>query len=69
MKRGIFITGTDTGVGKTIVTCALATKLRSQGHDIGVMKPVLTGANRHPNDVDRLVQAALVLDPLDLISP
>ncbi len=69
MKRGLFITGTDTGVGKTIVTCALATKLRRQGHDIGVMKPVLTGANRHPNDVDRLVQAAQVLDPLDLISP
>ena len=33
------------------------------------MKPVLTGANMRPNDVDRLMQAARVSDPLDLVSP
>ncbi|HIB53211.1 MAG TPA: dethiobiotin synthase [Nitrospirales bacterium] len=69
MGRGLFITGTDTGVGKTVVACALATRLRSQGRDVGVMKPVLTGANMHPNDVDRLILAAEVSDPPHLVSP
>jgi dethiobiotin synthetase len=40
---GIFITGTDTGVGKTFVTCALARGLRAEGVDVGVMKPIETG--------------------------
>ncbi|MBQ27909.1 MAG: dethiobiotin synthase [Nitrospiraceae bacterium] len=69
MGHGLFITGTDTGVGKTAVACALATKLRAQGHDVGVMKPVLTGANVHPNDTDRLMLAAKVSDPRHLVSP
>ena len=41
--RGIFITGTDTGVGKTVVACALAAWYRRRGFDVGVMKPVATG--------------------------
>ena len=40
---GIFVSGTDTGVGKTVVTCALARGLRLAGVDIGVMKPAETG--------------------------
>lgn len=40
---GVFITGTDTGVGKTVVTAALAATLIRFGHDVGVMKPVETG--------------------------
>ena len=51
------------------MACALATKLRSQGHDVGVMKPVLTGANTRPNDIDRLMHAAKVSDPRHLVSP
>ena len=46
MKRrscGWFITGTDTGVGKTIVAGAMAARLRKRGIDVGVMKPVATG--------------------------
>jgi dethiobiotin synthetase len=42
--RGIFITGTDTGVGKTVVACALVRALRSQGARVAVMKPVASGA-------------------------
>lgn len=42
--RGAFVTGTDTGVGKTVVTAALALALRRQGVDVGVVKPVQTGA-------------------------
>jgi dethiobiotin synthetase len=41
--RGLFITGTDTGVGKTIVTAGLALLLKSIGIHVGVMKPVQSG--------------------------
>ena len=39
----IFVTGTDTGVGKTMVTAALALHFRSRGLKVGVMKPIETG--------------------------
>jgi dethiobiotin synthetase len=41
--KGIFITGTDTGVGKTIVTAAIAWNLKQAGKKVAVMKPVQTG--------------------------
>ncbi|MGL4550004.1 MAG: dethiobiotin synthase [Gemmataceae bacterium] len=41
--RGLFITGTDTGVGKTRVACAIARAWRAQGRDFRVLKPVATG--------------------------
>lgn len=40
---GIFVTGTDTGVGKTVIAGGLAASLASIGVDVGVMKPVATG--------------------------
>lgn len=43
MKPGIFITGTDTGVGKTVVAAGLAMALKARGIKVGVMKPVATG--------------------------
>lgn len=43
MAEGIFITGTDTGVGKTTVSTALAILLRQRGVRVGVMKPVTSG--------------------------
>jgi len=46
---GLFITGTDTGVGKTYVTAHLARILRSQQHPVRVSKPVATGAVRMPD--------------------
>ena len=42
--RGLFFTGTDTGVGKTYVVAAVANVLRSQGRQVRVSKPVATGA-------------------------
>jgi dethiobiotin synthetase len=42
---GLFITGTDTGVGKTLVTAGIARALRQQGHEVRVCKPVATGAS------------------------
>ena len=42
--RALFITGTDTGVGKTVVTCAIARAATARGHAVAVCKPVATGA-------------------------
>ncbi len=74
MLRGIFVTGTDTGVGKTFVGAALATFLKERGIDVGVMKPAETGvvdpeAPRYSADAARLVAAAGVDDPPDLVVP
>ena len=49
--RGLFVTGTDTGVGKTFVTGGLARLLCSRGLRVGVMKPVETGCARHGDDL------------------
>ncbi|MEW6247698.1 MAG: dethiobiotin synthase [Nitrospirota bacterium] len=68
----VFVTGTDTGVGKTFVTSALARHLKHRGLAVGVMKPIETGvAHDAPglSDADRLARAAGVLDALDLITP
>ncbi len=43
MLRSVFITGTDTGVGKTVISGGLAGAWKEKGHDVGVMKPVATG--------------------------
>jgi len=51
----IFVTGTDTGVGKTVISAALAAALLGRGYKTGVMKPIQTGG-----DADsRFLQAAL----------
>lgn len=44
--NGLFFTGTDTGVGKTVVAAAVARLLRQQGRCVCVSKPVATGAER-----------------------
>ncbi len=46
MSRGIFVTGTDTGVGKTVVSCALVHALRAAGQRVAPMKPVAAGASQ-----------------------
>ena len=45
-SAGLFITGTDTSVGKTLVTAAVARSLRGQGRGVVVCKPVATGARQ-----------------------
>ena len=44
MSRSFFVTGTDTGVGKTLVTAALLRRLRESGRTVAGMKPVAAGA-------------------------
>ena len=70
MNEGWFVTGTDTGVGKTVVACALVRRLRAAGRDVGVMKPAETGVGPDgPLDAMALREAAGVSDPLDEICP
>jgi dethiobiotin synthetase len=47
VSRGVFVTGTDTGVGKTVVACALVRALAARGVDVMPMKPIAAGASRH----------------------
>ena len=70
--RGIFITATDTGVGKTLVTSALVRCLTQRGIDVGVMKPIETGVSRSAktqSDGARLRRAAGSHDPMADVCP
>jgi len=71
---GLFITGTDTGVGKTQIAAGLAVALRARGIDVGVMKPVETGCPRRRGrllslDAITLREASGSRDALYLINP
>lgn len=68
--RGCFVTGTDTGVGKTRVACALVRGLRRRGVDVGAMKPIETGVGASgPLDALALRRAAGGGDPLEDVCP
>jgi dethiobiotin synthetase len=66
MGGSIFVTGTDTNVGKTYVAAGIAAALRRQGVDVGVMKPIASGRS---DDARLLIKASGTADPLDLVSP
>jgi dethiobiotin synthetase len=68
------VTGTDTGVGKTLVGATLARALRRRGRDIGVYKPLQSGGIRRggvlvATDAQILRDAAGIDDPIDQIAP
>lgn len=68
--RGLFVTATDTGVGKTEVACALVSGARQDGLDVGVMKPAQSGvAPGVASDAERLAAAAGGGDPPSLVCP
>lgn len=71
--KSFFITGTDTGIGKTMFTCGMAQLLHASGSDVGVMKPFSTGAPQkngfQSEDVSLLVKSSDAHDPEDLINP
>ncbi|HVE38996.1 MAG TPA: dethiobiotin synthase [Planctomycetota bacterium] len=74
MTRAFLVTGTDTGVGKTVVTGGIAAALARAGADVGVMKPFATGAIRVrgklvSEDALFLQKASGMQDPLDRINP
>jgi dethiobiotin synthetase len=47
--RGCFVTGTDTGVGKTVVTAAIAARLQERGVAVRALKPLITGLDDPPD--------------------
>ena len=74
LARGYFITGTDTGVGKTLVACALLRAFARAGYRAVGMKPVAAGAVRHAagfnnEDVEQLRAAGNVTADSALINP
>ena len=46
--RGIFVTGTGTGVGKSVVAAAICAALAARGEKVAAFKPVVTGVDEHP---------------------
>jgi dethiobiotin synthetase len=74
MSRGYFVTGTDTGVGKTVVACALLASFAASGLRAVGMKPVAAGAERDAQgfkhaDVEQLIAAGNVAARRDLVNP
>lgn len=65
MLKGVFITGTDTAVGKTTFACLLIKALKTKGIDCGVMKPVQCAGN----DAYLLKKCAGASEPLSSINP
>jgi dethiobiotin synthetase len=74
MKQGFFVTGTDTDVGKTLVSAALIHILCAKGLQVSGMKPVASGCTETPHglrndDADQLIEAENVPAVYDLICP
>lgn len=70
MSQGFFVTGTDTGVGKTLVACALLRAFAGAGKSAVGMKPVAAGSEAGLwADVEALASASSVRAPTSLANP
>lgn len=74
MGSGILITGTDTGVGKTLFAATLGAYLRGGGYRVGALKPVETGCDERngeliPSDALRLRDSSGCAEPMEKICP
>lgn len=71
MRAAFFVTGTDTEVGKTHVTCALLHATRQRGWTAVGMKPIAAGveADGRNEDVARLLAASSMQPPISLVNP
>ena len=71
--KSYFISGTDTDVGKTLVTTGIALALKKMGINVGVMKPFAAGTPQKTgyksNDVQLLTEASQVTEPEELLNP
>ena len=69
--RGLFVTGTDTGAGKTVVAAAIAAALHARGERVAVWKPVVTGVDEAADGAGwpadhELLARAVAGDPQDV---
>ncbi len=74
MKQAYFITGTDTGVGKTLVTCGLMRGAAANGFTVAGMKPIAAGATMTPNgwrndDAQALSECATIKIAHEMLNP
>jgi dethiobiotin synthetase len=71
MKQAFFVAGTDTGVGKTLVTCALLHATRQLGLTTVGMKPIAAGVedDGRNGDVTQLLAASSIQPPPGLVNP
>jgi len=69
--KAIFVVGTDTEVGKTIVTGAIAAALRAEGLNVGVWKPVQSGAviGSGSSDAERLIRYSGIAESPENVAP
>jgi len=71
--KSLFITGTDTDVGKTYIATGLAVSFRKMGINVGVMKPFAAGRAQKKGykseDIVILSRAAMACDPEKLVNP
>jgi dethiobiotin synthetase len=63
--RGLFVTGTNTGVGKTHVTTMIARTLMRDDIRVGIYKPVCSGSEPGPNGTERWPDVVRLADALD----
>jgi len=73
VSDAVFVTGTDTGIGKTLVSCAIAAALERRGLSVAVYKPIETGCRREGEhlvgaDGPLLLEAAGRAQPADSVS-
>jgi len=70
MAQGYFVTGTDTGVGKTTISCALLRAFAAQGKKAVGMKPVVAGSeNGRWHDVEQLIAASNINAAREYVNP
>ena len=71
--KSLFVTGTDTDVGKTCVTASIVNYLSKMNVNVGVMKPFASGykenADSVSEDVEILMKYSNVNDPVTLVNP
>jgi dethiobiotin synthetase len=65
VKRTLFITGTDTGVGKTVLTALLAQFLRARGVNVAALKPICSGNRDDATLLYEALDGALKLDEIN----
>jgi len=71
---GIFITGTDTNIGKTVIAAGLAGALKNKGYSVGVMKAIQSGAGirngkLYSPDAEFMIKVAGNNDEMGLVCP
>lgn len=74
MNQSFFITGTDTGIGKTTATRLLMKAVSQAGYSVAAMKPVASGCEKTPaglrnHDALQLIEVSTVTLPYELVNP